>query len=162
MPFFGVIVIVTLHVPVRSPMSCGVSKRQINFDAFATETLILEFRAAFNFVRFTSAAMSIVPDDADVAGMLNKSVPATLVPDDADVAGMLSKSVPATFESVDEARSVSSVTAGASEVDVDVDVDVEELGKLLSDRANKRDIAMSAISKLEMMSIPFRRNAVAA
>ena len=39
---------------------------------------------------------------------------------------------------------------------------VEELGKLLSDRANKRDIAMSAISKLEMMSIPFRRNAVAA
>ena len=160
MPFFGVIVIVTLHVPVRSPMSCGVSKRQINFDAFATETLILEFRAAFNFVRFTSAAMSIVPDDADVAGMLNKSVPATLVPDDADVAGMLYKSVPATFESVDEARSVSSVTAGASEVDVDVDV--EELGKLLSDRANKRDIAMSAISKLEMMSIPFRRNAVAA
>jgi hypothetical protein len=106
--------------------------------------------------------MSIVPDDADVAGMLNKSVPATLVPDDADVAGMLYKSVPATFESVDEARSVSSVTAGASEVDVDVDVDVEELGKLLSDRANKRDIAMSAISKLEMMSIPFRRNAVAA
>ena len=143
MPFFGVIVIVTLHVPVRSPMSCGVSKLQINFDAFATETLILEFRAAFNFVRFTSAAMSIVPDDADVAGMLYKSVPAT-------------------FESVDEARSVSSVTAGASEVDVDVDVDVEELGKLLSDRANKRDIAMSAISKLEMMSIPFRRNAVAA
>ena len=143
MPFFGVIVIVTLHVPVRSPMSCGVSKRQINFDAFATETLILEFRAAFNFVRFTSAAMSIVPDDADVTGMLYKSVPAT-------------------FESVDEARSVSSVTAGASEVDVDVDVDVEELGKLLSDRANKRDIAMSAISKLEMMSIPFRRNAVAA
>ena len=124
-------------------MSCGVSKRQINFDAFATETLILEFRDAFNFVRFTSAAMSIVPDDADVTGMLYKSVPAT-------------------FESVDEARSVSSVTAGASEVDVDVDVDVEELGKLLSDRANKRDIAMSAISKLEMMSIPFRRNAVAA
>ena len=122
-------------------MSCGVSKRHINLDAFATETLILEFRAAFNFVRFTSAAMSIVPDDADVTGMLYKSVPAT-------------------FESVDEARSVSSVTAGASEVDVDVDV--EELGKLLSDRANKRDIAMSAISKLEMMSIPFRRNAVAA
>jgi hypothetical protein len=120
-------------------MSCGVSKRQINFDAFATETLILEFRAAFNFVRFTSAAMSIVPDDADVTGMLYKSVPAT-------------------FESVDEARSVSSVTAGASEVDVDV----EELGKLLSDRANKLDMAMSAISKLEMMSIPFRRNAVAA
>ena len=124
-------------------MSCGVSKRHINFDAFATETLILEFRAAFNFVRFTSAAMSIVPDDADVTGMLYKSVSAT-------------------FESVDEARSVSSVSAGASEVDVDVDVDVEELGKLLSDRANKRDIAMSAISKLEMMSIPFRRNAVAA
>ena len=124
-------------------MSCGVSKRQIDFDAFATETLILEFRAAFNFVRFTSAAMSIVPDDADVTGMLYKSVPAT-------------------FESVDEARSVSSVTAGASEVDVDVDGDVEELGKLLSDRANKLDIAMSAISKLEMMSIPFRRNAVAA
>lgn len=122
-------------------MSCGVSKRQINFDAFATETLILEFRAAFNFVRFTSAAMSIVPDDADVTGMLYKSVPAT-------------------FESVDEARSVSSVTAGASEVDVDVDV--EEMGKLLSDRANKLDMAMSAISKLEMMSIPFRRNAVAA
>ena len=104
--------------------------------------------------------MSIVPDDADVAGMLNKSVPATLVPDDADVAGMLYKSVPATFESVDEARSVSSVTAGASEVDVDVDD--EELGKLLSDRANKLDMAMSAISILEMMSIPFRRNAVAA
>ena len=124
-------------------MSCGVSKRQIDFDAFATETLILEFRATFNFVRFTSAAMSIVPDDADVTGMLHKSVPAT-------------------FESVDEARSVSSVTAGASEVDVDVDGDVEELGKLLSDRANKLDIAMSAISKLEMMSIPFRRNAVAA
>ena len=141
MPFFGVIVIVTLHVPVRSPMSCGDSKRHINRDAFATETLILEFRAAFNFVRFTSAAMSIVPDDSDVTGMLYKSVPAT-------------------FESVDEARSVSSVTAGASEVDVDVDV--EELGKLLRDRANKLDMAMSAISKLEMMSIPFRRNAVAA
>ena len=124
-------------------MSCGDSKRHINFDAFATETLILEFRAAFNFVRFTSAAMSIVPDDADVTGMLYKSVSAT-------------------FESVDEARSVSSVTAGASEVDVDVDGDVEELGKLLSDRANKLDMAMSAISKLEMMSIPFRRNAVAA
>ena len=124
-------------------MSCGVSKRHISRDAFATETLILEFRAAFNFVRFTSAAMSIVPDDADVTGMLYKSVPAT-------------------FESVDEARSVSSVSAGASEVDVDVDVDVEELGKLLSERANKLDMAMSAISKLEMMSIPFRRNAVAA
>ena len=141
MPFFGVTVIVTLHVPVRSPMSCGDSKRHISRDAFATETLTLEFRAAFNFVRFTSAAMSIVPDDADVAGTLYKSVPAT-------------------FESEDEARSVSSVTAGASEVDVDVDV--EELGKLLRDRANKLDMAMSAISKLEMMSIPFRRNAVAA
>ena len=161
MPFFGVTVIVTLHVPVRSPMSCGDSKRHINRDAFATETLTLEFRAAFNFVRFTSAAMSIVPDDADVAGTLYKSVPATFESvDEADVTGMLYKSVPATFESVDEARSVSSVTAGASEVDVDVDV--EELGKLLRDRANKLDMAMSAISKLEMMSIPFRRNAVAA